>query len=190
MESGEKIIDPFGDGLRGTIRSPRCATAEEAQEIADRVAASLGLERKIVLQTDYAFAYEDSTRNVRLEVEIGHGNYHGSVDCWVFQCSAGRIGGSLKLRPKNHYRKIPAYFANDAAFLVKEVLAGEVERRLELNEAVERQRMELEKIKARVGPGREVGTIKKWFYDKQYGFFECSGMADVFVHVKNGICLA
>jgi hypothetical protein len=65
------------------------------------------------------------------------------------------------------------------------VIAGEVERRLELNQAAERQRMELEQIKAGLAPGREVGTIKKWFYDKQYGFFECSEMADVFVHVKD-----
>lgn len=178
------------ESVRGTIWSPCCETAQEAEQIADNAAARLGLKKQ-PLEESRTFSYQDVTRNVQLEVRIFYTNYHGPQNCWAFACSAGRVGDSLNISPEHSYRKIPSLFDEDAISIVRLVLAGEVERRKRLAEKI----AALQKTR----PDRLVGTLKVWLQKKQYGFLQYtftppaidnvkvlfpSGPAAIFLHVR------
>lgn len=173
----ENFASALLESLDSTILSPYCVTPEQAERIADHVADCLGLHQKTTAEQAFAFTYQDIARNVRLEVEIGRTNYHGSVSCWAFSCSAGRVADFFNLEPDHSYRKKPLYFQTDAKFLVQAVLAGEVERRKAIKEKIEAARQ--------ANPDRFVGTLKIWFESKGHGFLEYSGPGDVFVHIKD-----
>jgi cold shock CspA family protein len=167
------FYSPFGQVYQEIARCPRCVTGTQAEQIADKVMAALGLTVKTALPQKFnnerEFTYEDPARFLKMTVSIWarpkeQSGYksppsHQETLYWLFNCSAIRSDVLLYRSLEDCWRESPALFAGDAWQLVNDLSAVQVE-----------------------AEGRFLGELIFWNEKGAYGFLSVPGIGELFLH--------